>query len=544
MARISLSRDAFEHYDAATRSGSITTEDPAFQKMGQYASLPLQRSHSFTRARVRSVHHPQPLWVWAVVVALTVGPLLLLLTNPGEIPDDVRMRGGLLWILTMLPTVVYFATPVVRRPPIPALPMLGMLFGLYYPLQLLLGIPNANDLVSLDARVDYYRPTNMALYGWISLLVGTVLLGLVMPGASRTPRPRWNPARLKRWAFLMQIGGLALDVARLELPVPVAVRGLLNFAGMLSLFGSCILLVLARRGNLDHAETLRFWGGAIAIATVQLTTGSVANFARAGIVILLAAWIAGARPRFRIAVIGVTLVALVVTLRGFAIDFRRQAWGVEDMSQAERTGLWYSLIRDHADKHGLASVVGHGTVVVASRSANMDLYADVIRQTPNSVPFWGGQTYLSLIGAFVPRVLWPSKPQKRLGQDFGHRYGYLHPNDQNTSINLPFVVEFYANFGEIGVIIGMFIVGCILAVLGRLLNHPRQDWVRSLCGVVLLVPIVTNVESDFSLVFGGLILNGFALYLVYRFLVQRATRPVRGSLVRRSSWPTDPPVHA
>lgn len=467
------------------------------------------------------------------MLTATIAPLFLLLTNPGEIPGDVRSKGGVLWLLCMMPTVVYFATPVNRRAPVPALPMLGLLFALYYPLQLLLGVPNANELVSLDPTTDYLRPTDMALYGWTSLLVGSAVLSLAMPGSGRTARPQWRPVELKQWAFIMQVGGLALDVARLELPVPVAVRGLLNFAGMLSLFGSGILLVLDRRGHLSHTETLRFWAIVGAIAIVQITTGSVANLARAGVVILLAGWIAGARLRARTALVGVLLLAIVVTLRGFAIDFRRQAWGAEDMSQAQRTGLWYSLVRNHADQHGVFSVVAHGTTVVATRSATMDLFADVVRQTPASVPFWGGETYLSLIGAFVPRIFWPNKPLKRLGQDFGHRYGYLHSNDRSTSINLPFVVEFYANFGGTGVIIGMFIVGGILAALGRLVNHPGQDWVRSLCGGLLLVPIVTNIESDFSLVFGGLILNGFALFMVYRFLARRcATRSRRSPSMR------------
>jgi hypothetical protein len=451
----------------------------------------------------------------------------------------VRGRGALLWLLTMAPTVVYFATPSVRRSPVPALPILGILFGLYYALQLLVGIPNANDLVSLDARVDYVRPTNMALYGWISLLVGSTVIGLLVPVPARTASPQWNPVHLKRWAFVMQFGGLALDVARLELPVPVAVRGLLHFAGMLSLFGSGILIVLAKRGQLSPAETVRFWVAVVAIAIVQLTTGSVANLGRAGGVLLLAGLIAGARIRLRIAIITVALILIVITLRGFAIDFRRQAWGGADLSQAERTGLWYSLVEGHAQQHGLASVVGHGAMVVGTRSANMDLFADVIRQTPATVPFWRGRTYLSLVGAFVPRVFWPNKPQKMLGQDFGHRYGYLHPNDRSTSINFPFAIEFYANFGETGVILGMFMVGCIIAVLNRLINRPGRNWVRSLAGSVLLVPIVTNVESDFSLVFGGLILNGFALFMVYRFLARRCATPPRRMrttrLVPRSS---------
>src|SRR5919112_98564 len=95
-----------------------------------------------------------PLWVWTMVGMAVVGPLFLLMTNGGRIPDDIRMTGGILWILSWVPAIAYLAAPAHQRPPVPALPMMGILFGLYYPFQLLLGFPNANDLVLLDPAVD------------------------------------------------------------------------------------------------------------------------------------------------------------------------------------------------------------------------------------------------------------------------------------------------------------------------------------------------------------------------------------------------------
>lgn len=432
--------------------------------------------------------------------------------------------GGVLWVLALLPTVVYFATAPERRAPIPAFPILGAFFALYYPLQLLLGTANANEIALLDVTADYHRPAQLTLLGWTAMLIGNAAFALTLRSRHRAARTTWSVDSLKRWAFVLQIGGLAIDAARVELPVPVTIHGILAFAGMLSLFGTAILVVLSARGHLTESEKARLWTVAGAMAVIQIGTGSVAYFARTGVILVLASWIAGKRPRASIVVGALVLASVVVTLRGFVIDFRNQAWwGDEDLSQSRRSALWYALISDHVGRHGVVATVGHGTYVVATRSATLDLYADVVRHTPNSVPYWGGRTYLSLVGAFIPRVIWPGKPQKRLGNEFGHRYGYLSPDDHHTSINLPFPIELYVNFGERGVLFGMFIIGGLLAVLDRALNRPGQDWVRSLCGIVLLVPVVTNIESDFSLVYGGLILEGTALFLVYRFLVRRCT---------------------
>ena len=157
------------------------------------------------------------------------------------------------------------------------------------------------------------------------------------------------------------------------------------------------------------------------------------------------------------------------------------------------------------------------------RSANLDLLADVIRRTPSEIPYWGGTTYLSLVGAFVPRFLWPDKPTKELGQAFGHRYGYVGVNNTGTAINLPILVEFYLNFGVIGVVMGMAVVGLIYRLVERAVNNPGQDDILSLAGIVLMIPL-TNIESDFSLGFGGLILNGVALWLVLRLMGRGSAR--------------------
>ena len=57
----------------------------------------------------------------------------------------------------------------------------------------------------------------------------------------------------------------------------------------------------------------------------------------------------------------------------------------------------------------------------------------------------------------------------------------------------------------------MLIVGLLYRLLDNDLNRPRQPLQVTICGLALLVPML-NIESDFSLVFGGLFMNGVALW--------------------------------
>ena len=79
------------------------------------------------------------------------------------------------------------------------------------------------------------------------------------------------------------------------------------------------------------------------------------------------------------------------------------------------------------------------------------------------------------------------------------------------------------DFGMAGVALGMFVVGMIYRLVEHAVNRPGQADIYSLAGIVLMIPL-TNIESDFSLGFGGLILNGLALWLVLRFIGQPASR--------------------
>ena len=126
----------------------------------------------------------------------------------------------------------------------------------------------------------------------------------------------------------------------------------------------------------------------------------------------------------------------------------------------------------------------------------------------------------------MPRFLWPDKPFKGLGQAFGHRYRYLDPTNLTTVINLPILVEFYANFGAGAVVIGMLIVGLIYGTLVSIVNRPGQSLLLSMIGLTLLLPLLL-IESDFSLVFGGLPLSGLALWAIYTLMVRSANKQAR-----------------
>lgn len=469
----------------------------------------------------------------AAVLMLVVAPLLELWFRPSDLPSAVRANAGLLWVLCLAPAWLYLRQRPEERAPIPFLPLVGLLFGFYFPLTVLRGQSNVYNVFDpttqftpLSPELDYARPVELALGGWVMLLAGYAIAVRVWPGRRRPStfaHQIWNVRRLRRAAVAMLLAGLVFDLLQQAVQIPLVLRGLLTFVSMLSRLGVGLLIVLWVRRQLSVSERLLLYVALVVMSYIQIGHGSVGNFALVMLVLFLALWIAGGRLGVGWLALACGSALLFVAMRGVAPEFRRAVWFANEAIPAGQRGqLMLGMLLRRVETDGMG-VVADGWKVVTSRSADMDLFADVVRRTPSEVPYWGGHTYVSLIGMAVPRMLWPDKPTKTLGGQFGHRYGYLFPSDYSTSINLPFLVEFYANFGASGVIAGMFLVGVIYRLLSLSLNRPGQGTMMSLAGLVLLLPLM-NPEGDFSLTFGGLLMNGAALWVVLQVLRRYVAR--------------------
>jgi len=152
---------------------------------------------------------------------------------------------------------------------------------------------------------------------------------------------------------------------------------------------------------------------------------------------------------------------------------------------------------------------------IVKRIAQVVVLGAVVELTPSEIPYWGGETYKPLLTSFVPRALWPNKPEERTGNAFGMRYGLLLPVETQMSVNLPWLTELYANFGRAGLVLGMLIIGVFLALLDRLFNAKRMNYLEASVGLTVLFPLILQ-ESNFSVLTGSLLPLALCLWLYFR----------------------------
>ena len=486
-------------------------------------------------AASRESSHNQKLLRVVVVFAMIL-PAAASVAVTSPIPIDVRMEAALVCALCLMPAWIYLGSYSLR-PPIPFLPIIGVLYAIYFALPAALGAYNQHYKIVLTPTRDYDDAVFAALVGWTALLIGTFVERMLLPVKRAVPHLAVSDARLRNYAVPLMIVGLCIEGLRRVVTIPVEIAGLLVFLTSLGWFGSGILVMLNVRGRLTTPWRLLTYAGTSAFFLLGIGSGSVAAAAFYGTIIVVAAWIG--RKRLGVLWIGGVVfgAVLIISLRGVTDQYRKMVWYQSEGADAiEGPKMFLGLLQQRIASDGVQGTIEKGFATSAGRSANLDLLADVIRRTPDEVPYWGGETYLSLVGAFVPRFLWPDKPTKELGQGFGHRYGYIGARDSQTAINLPILVEFYVNFGIAGVALGMFLVGAIYRLVEHAVNRPGQDDIYSLAGIVLMIPL-TNIESDFSLGFGGLILNGLALWFVLRLIGQPASRRSIASAAYSQSQP-------
>jgi len=159
------------------------------------------------------------------------------------------------------------------------------------------------------------------------------------------------------------------------------------------------------------------------------------------------------------------------------------------------------------------------------RMIGTDALTMIIARTPEPVPLEWGDTLLFAIYGLVPRVIWSGKPSIIMCG-----YNNIYFSDRGASANTCAAMtvpgELYWNFGFIGVIAGLFVIGLLLGGLYRWFNGNggAHNYVHLLVYALVLLQLM-RFEWGVGQVVSNLVKRlGFAAIFLYFVTV-----PVSGS---------------
>ena len=278
-----------------------------------------------------------------------------------------------------------------------------------------------------------------------------------------------------------------------------------------------ILTLLALNRKLPHLHLIFLALAVVFVLSNLLLSGSLAPIVLFFVFLGIIYW---NKKRSLPWIFIVLCVLIAVILNPVKSKFRNHTWYAQDRSITyyDKAILLGRLVKEHyADSSVLEKVNSDKGIV--HRLAHISTFAYVAAVTPDSVPYWSGDSYQTLWTSFIRRIFWPGKPQSTIGQDFGHRYGLLQTYDMGTSMNLPWIIEFYANFGLGGVLAGMFFTGGLFRILLQKLKVSVDNPIEHVLAVTITFSLF-YAESNFALMVGG-ILPIFIAFMVLARLLRR-----------------------
>lgn len=211
--------------------------------------------------------------------------------------------------------------------------------------------------------------------------------------------------------------------------------------------------------------------------------------------------------------------ALFVTL-ALPFSFAYRAAYSSRLEEIQRDGLETSTIvssvSDALDSDA-AERAASGFEALAGRLHGLSSLALVMRYTPERSDYLLGASYLlAPVQILVPRALWPDKPPLAPFVDVFRRDYWGVPPEDDTSVAVSQLGDFWVNLHLPGVLLGSFVFGGLVAFLFTSLRCGTDG--TSLLPKIVFTALVPQLLAATEGVFAGLLVSLPKILLIY-FLV-------------------------
>ncbi|WP_416672284.1 hypothetical protein [Egbenema bharatensis] len=315
-----------------------------------------------------------------------------------------------------------------------------------------------------------------SVYGVIGFGLGSAILA---PWLLRSLQPSWlqdipRQPDLKVPKTYLSVGLFFFSVLT---PILSKIPGLtaVSTSGVaLVMVGLC--LTCWKAWLLRDTKTFLLWiGFTCIIPLITVVTMGFIGYGAAATTVVLIFVFSFYRPRWKVIVIGLLVfilgLSVFVTYFRDRNDIRDSVWGGDEfdskIEQALGTFRSFEIIDPFKQEHLEAIDIRLNQNTLVGQAVHY--------MQDNKVNYAMGETLWFAAAAVIPRVLWPGKPAVAGSGNLVSQYTGVK-FAQGTSVGIGQVMEFYINFGAMGVILGFLVFGMAVRIFDMTAGY------KLLCG--------------------------------------------------------------
>lgn len=387
------------------------------------------------------------------------------------------------------------------------------------------------DYLLSGARLDdwpfYAHEPGWALFtGEVITIIGTLLTVLawhVAGGLRVTPGVLFQQVgptyRLMLFAYV-----LSLAVFGASLAIPGISEATGQLLPTLLALGLVAAYLISMTGFRPITQLVVVSALAMPFVVAALGAGMKENLILALLPMAIVAWRVLRQPILRIGMI-VTAITLIGVITAYVGHYRAEVW----YQKADKpTGDVMSSFVDEMETAGPLVKVSEGIAGFLMRN-NASVHRGWAVSIADEDGYYPELVFAPMVYVFVPRMLWPEKPEIRQGWEysgvvFGERY--MAWSGSSTAAGL--YPSFYLGAGWFAVIAGALTVGVLLAYGARLASRVGGPVAGGLY-IVALLPFMLRLDETWSV---GAI-TGPTISLVYLLLILGLMRLLEAVFFRR-----------
>lgn len=348
-------------------------------------------------------------------------------------------------------------------------------------------------------------------------LPGTIMLiiGLTFP-INWFPLPSHRTLVTRAQEYLKQRSHIGVVMSLIGMSIffwvpytPTIIRGALSFFSFL-LYVGLFYVLFSPKTRYKNFVLLIVLSVMLANAAMTGMYGEIVFWGILYLIMYFMQYPASLIKKVTMFVLGAFIILLIQSIKA---DYRDATWG-KNYARGSDFILFGELIWDRLNNTSKL-INPEALFAISVRSNQGFIIAQSLNYVPKRTPFANGETIAtSVAAAFIPRLLWPDKPQTG-GKANVQRF--LGSKDVEYSFNLSPLGEGYVNFGKIGGIIFMFFYGLLFNWAFRYCLYLGNKYPSIIAWIPLLFVGSIGVETDLLTTLGSLIKAAMFTWFMFWF---------------------------